>query len=152
MNSAKIKLLAVPYKTTAAAATAVAAGEADMMITDASSASAQWQGGRVRPVAVSTKTRAPSHPDLPTLSEEGAPGYEMTAWFATYFPARVPQTVAATMREILQKAARTKTVTDTLSSFGMTPLEMAGPELAMLAREETEKWTRLIRTGAVKLN
>lgn len=143
-SSAGIKLLNVPYKTTGAAVTALAAGQVDAMLVDPASASAT---DRVRPVATSGSARARSLPALPTLREEGVSGYEMTAWYSLYYPAKTPADVAAAMREILRKAARTAVVVDALRKAQMEPLDLTGDEVTALNRRELDALGKVVRAA-----
>ncbi len=149
---ANIKLLNVPYKAAGAAMTAVAAGEADTYITDPGSAKALWDAGRVRVVAVTGTTRAPTMAQLPTLLEEGVTDYNLPVWFAAYMPTKTPPEVAAVMRDILQKAIRSKVVADMLTGASIEPLDVAGADLTAMTRAEIDMWNNLIRTANIKLN
>ena len=151
-STAGIQLLMVPYKTAPAAMTALAAGEADVHITDPGSSRAMLAAGRARAVAVTGAKRAPSMNQLPTLREEGLADYEFSAWFAAYMPTRTPPEVAAAMREILEKTRRTREVNEFLTGSAIEPLELAGDELTKLNRSEIEMWSRLARTANIKLN
>lgn len=148
---AGIKLLNVPYKSTAAGITALAAGETDLMFVDPSGVTMHWQSGRIRPVAVSSATRLKAFPNLPTLKEEGLPEYEVTAWFATYFARGTPPELAHAMRELLRKAVRYPTMLETLDKVGMEPLELAGEEITSHTRKEIEMRTRVVKAANVKL-
>lgn len=147
---AGIKLLNVPYKATAAGATAVAAGEVDLMMVDPSSISMHWQSGRARPVAVSGSARLKAFPNLPTLLEEGVPDYDVTAWFATYFARGTPPEVSAAMREILRKAAKAPSFTETLAKVGMEPLELEGEAITDLTRKEVDMWTKVVKAANLR--
>ena len=143
---AGIQLLNVPYKTTAAGMTAVAAGEVDLMMADASSARPLWDSGRVRPIAVTTGTRSSSLP-LPTIREDGVPDYDVTAWFATYFAARTAPEIVTAMRDILRKAAKTPGFQDALARANMDPLDLSGDEINALTRKEIDMWTKIVRAA-----
>jgi tripartite-type tricarboxylate transporter receptor subunit TctC len=150
--AAGIKLLNVPYKATAAAVTAVASGEADLIFVDAPTVRAYWQSGKVRPVAVTSASRVQGISNLPSLREEGLSNFELTAWYATYFPAKTPADVAATMRDILRRASQTKTVVDVLKTFTMEPLNLAGEELTALNRKEVDTYAKVLREIGGKPN
>ncbi len=147
---AGIKLLNVPYKGTAAGATALAAGEVDLMLVDASSINMHWQSGRVRPVAVTGGTRVKAYPNMPTLKEEGQPEYELTAWFATYFARGTPPELARTMRDILRKAMQQPLMVETLAKTGMEPLELAGDDITAMTRKEVDMWTKIVKASNIK--
>lgn len=149
---AGIKLVNVPYKATAAGLTGLAGGEIDMMFADPGSSKPLWQSGRIRAIAQSGATRTPTLPEVPTLREEGVADYEVVAWFASYFPAGTPAQAVTTMRQILQKAATTKAITDTLTSMGLEPMPLVGDELTKFNRMEIDKWSKLIREANIRLN
>jgi tripartite-type tricarboxylate transporter receptor subunit TctC len=144
---AGIKLLNVPYKSTAAGATALASGEVDLMIVDASSIRPFWDSGRVRALATSGAARSSTLPQLPTVREEGVPEYDVTAWFATYFAAKTPPEVVAAMREVLHKAARSPGFLEALARANMDPLDLAGDEINALTQREIDMWTKVVRAA-----
>jgi tripartite-type tricarboxylate transporter receptor subunit TctC len=144
---AGIKMLNVPYKATAAAATALAAGEVDLMMVDPSSINMYWQSNRVRPVAVTGSARLKAFPSIPTLKEEGLPDYEVTAWFATYFARGTPPEITQAMRDVLRKAMRHTGMLETLAKVGMEPLELTGDDITALARKEVDMWTKVVKAA-----
>jgi tripartite-type tricarboxylate transporter receptor subunit TctC len=146
-----VKLLNVPYKTTAAAMLAVASGEADTIFVDAGSAIAQWQTGRVRGVAVTSQDRLSTLPKLPTMREEGVPDYTMSAWYAAYVRADTPPNIVAAMRAILRDVAKRPEIAETLTKYSMDPLPLVGDDLANLNRREIERWSKLVRDNNIKL-
>jgi len=150
--AAGVKLLVVPYKAAGAAMTAVAAGEVDTYVTDPGSAKALWSAGRVRVVATTGLTRAPTMAQLPTMREEGVANYTMAAWFAAYMPAKTPPELVLAMRDVMQKASQTKVVTDLLTSSGVEPLGVADTEITAMTKSEIDQWNNLIRTANIKLN
>jgi tripartite-type tricarboxylate transporter receptor subunit TctC len=148
--TAGVKLLNVPYKATAAAATAVSSGETDVIFIDAGSARALWQTGRLRGVAVTQTTRMPTLANLPTLREDGVADYDLSAWYAAYAPLGTPPDVTATLRAIMRKAGSSKAVIDTLASFSIEPLDLVGDDLTAMNRREIEKWSKLVREQGIK--
>lgn len=145
-----IKLLNVPYKSTTAAATALAGGEVDLFLVDPSSIAAHWQGGRARAVAVTGATRLGAFPQLPTLREEGVADYDVTAWFASYFARGTPPEAAAAMRAILHKAVKEAVFTETLARVGMEPLDLSGDQLTALTHKEVDMWSRVVKAANLK--
>lgn len=147
---AGIKLLNVPYKTTAAGATALAAGEVDLMMADPSSVASFYKSGRVRPLAVTSPTRLTAMPNVPTLREEGVADYDVTAWFATYFAVKTPPELVATMRDILRKAVKAPSFAEALAAASMEPLDLVGDSISTLIRKETEMWTKVAREANLR--
>ena len=146
LQLADIKLLSVPYKSVAEAMTALGSGQVDIAFSDPPTGNPHYLSGRARPLAGTGPARMAAYPNVPTLREQGVADYEVTAWFATYFPARTPPAVSAVMREILQKAVKARYVTEVLTTFALEPLELSGDELTTLQRLESEKWGKLVRS------
>jgi tripartite-type tricarboxylate transporter receptor subunit TctC len=145
---ANVKMLSVPYKSNAAALTALAAGEIDVVIVDYPSASAQYQSGRVRPLAWTGPVRMPVRADLPTMREEGF-DLDVTAWWAIYLPAKAPAPVVSWMRETIAKAAKTKTVTDTLEQFSVEPFTLVGDEVTAFQERDSEHWAKVVNDAKI---
>jgi hypothetical protein len=130
LQARRVKLLNVPYKTTAAAMLAVASGEADTIFVDAGSSIAQWQTGRVRGSAVTSQERCRPCPSYPPRSEEGVPDYLMNAWYAAYVRVRyAPEHRRGDARDpahCRQAAGHRRT---TLTKYSMDPLPLIGDDL-----------------------
>lgn len=150
-SRAGVKLLIVPYKATAAAITALAAGEADVAFIDAQSAKPQWQTGRVRGVATTAPERSRALPNLPTMGEVGVPNFSMTAWFGVYAPEKTPPAVIAAMRGIVRKAATSKAFSETLTQFTMEPMDLPPDQITELIRREIQMWTNVVRDQNIKI-
>ena len=148
---AGIKLLIVPYKTTAAAMLALASGESDLLFVDAGSSIAQWKTGRVRGVMVTTPERLRSLPELPTTKEEGVPEFLMSAWYAAYFPKGTPPVIVAKMQEIVRSVATRPEMRETLATFVHEPLELMGEEVTALNKREIEDWSKLVRSHRINI-
>jgi tripartite-type tricarboxylate transporter receptor subunit TctC len=143
------KLLSVGYKTTAAGALALAAGEIDMYILDSGSMKPFVDGGKVRALAVASSTRLASAPQLPTMREEGVPNYDVTAWFAVYFGAKTPSEKMPVMQDILQKATKAKSFTDVLSTLYMEPFHATSEEITAITRRDIDRWKKVARNPGV---
>lgn len=148
--SGGIKLLIVPYKTTAAATVAVATGETDVMFADAGSFISLWQGGKLKGVAFATAERTPSFPNIPTMREEGLNDFLMSAWYGYYFKAGTPPAIENAMRDILRKSSASPSVKEALKTFVHEPMDLSGPEMTALIRSETERWSKLIQDRKIK--
>ena len=103
---AGIELLHVPYKSNPLAITDMLGGTIDMMITDTTTGLPQVQAGKLRALGYSGDKRSRLAPDLPTISEAGVKGYEMSYWFAAYAPAGTPPAVVKRLNALLVAATR----------------------------------------------
>ena len=88
--AAAIDLQHVPYKGSAPALSDLIGGQIQIMFDPLQSVFANVQAGKLRAIAVSSKTRALILPDVPTIAESGYPGFESTAWWAVFAPANLP--------------------------------------------------------------
>jgi tripartite-type tricarboxylate transporter receptor subunit TctC len=145
---AGIKLLGVPYKTMGEATTALVGGQVDLLMNDVATVAAHYQSGRLRPLATTGPTRMQAIPNVPTLREQGLPNYELTGWYAAFFPARTPPAVAASMREILRKAVKTRYMADALALASFEPLDLEGEQLTGLLRSDLDMWGKQLRSAA----
>jgi tripartite-type tricarboxylate transporter receptor subunit TctC len=145
---AGIKMLPVNFRTLPEVMTAVGGGQVDMAFGTLSTADPMYKAGRVRPLAVSGRSRLNALPDVPTMREAGLADYDVTSWLAFYAPTQTPPAIAAALRDVLRKAGKTSYVTEFLNTFAMQPLDMAGDELTALQRSESDKLGKVLRAKA----
>ena len=142
-----IEMLYVPYKTTAAAVTALAAGEIDLVMVDPATVKALSDAGRVRSLAIGAPARLPGLPDLPTMKEEGVTDYQITSWFATYFVSRTPAEKVTEMRAILSKAVKAPSYLEALSRVNLQPYNLVGDEITTLTVSEIDQVGKVVRAA-----
>jgi tripartite-type tricarboxylate transporter receptor subunit TctC len=147
---AAVKLLSVPYKSNPQAVTDLLGGQITMMITDVATGLPQVQGGKVRALGVSSLNRVPLVPDVPTISEAGLKGYEMSFWFAAYAPARTPPAVVARLHDLLVSAVNGSASKQFFKSTGIEPFTDTPEELARFQRDESQKWARVIKAAGIE--
>jgi hypothetical protein len=122
---AKIDMLHVAYKGSAALL-AVVGGETPILFTGPLSVLPHAKAGRLRALAVSTAKRSTAFPDLPTVAEGGAPGYEYTSWYGLLAPRHTPATIVGSLSAAVAQALRTKEVSSFLTGEGFE-LDGNGP-------------------------
>jgi tripartite-type tricarboxylate transporter receptor subunit TctC len=93
----------VPYKGAGPALVDLLAGQVNMMIDNLPSSIGHIRSGKLRPLAVTSKTRNPDLPDVPTMQEAGFPNFEVIAWFGLFVPAKTPQPVIDKLYAALKK-------------------------------------------------
>jgi len=147
---AGVQLLSVPYKSNPQAVTDLLGGQITMMITDVATGLPQVQGGKVRALGVSSLNRVPLVPDVPTISEAGLKGYEMSFWFAAYVPARTPPAVVARLHDLLVNAVKGPAARQLFESTGIEPFTSTPQELASFQHEESQKWARTIKAAGIE--
>ena len=141
----------VPYKGGGPVAAAIIAGESHWTIVPAAAVAGQIKAGRVRALAVSTKTRSPLLPDLPTLAEAGVPGYEYNAWNGVFAPRSTSRAVITTIHAALQKALADADVTQQYANQGLPPAGSESPaQFAAFLRADYERIARLVKIAGIK--
>ncbi len=147
---AQVQLLHVPYKSNPLAVTDLLGNQIQMMITDTATGLPQVKSGKLKALGVSSKTRSPLAPNVPTIDEAGVKGYEMSYWFAAYAPAGTPQPVIAKLNAMLVKAAKSETAANFYQSTGTEVFTTTPPELAKFQQAESTKWGRIIKAANIQ--
>lgn len=147
---AQVRLLHVPYKSNPLAVTDLLGNQIQMMITDNATGLPQVKSGKLKALGVSSKTRSPLAPNVPTIDEAGVKGYEMSYWFAAYAPAGTPQPVIAKLNAMLVKAAKSETASNFYQSTGTEVFTTTPPELAKFQQAESTKWGRIIKAANIQ--
>jgi tripartite-type tricarboxylate transporter receptor subunit TctC len=135
----------VPYRGTAFAVQDVIAGQVPMMVLDTAAGLPQIRSGKVKALAVMSKKRIPSLPDVPTLDELGIKDFEVTAWQGLFVPKGTPADVTARLTAEMNKAITTPEVKAKLEDFGLEVTPSDGPSLAAFLQKETAFWHKLIK-------
>ena len=142
-------IVAIPYRSNPPAVTDLIGGQIDVMITDMATGMPQVKAGKLKALGVSTLQRSPLAPDVPTISEAGVKGYEMTYWFAAYAPAGTPAPVVARLNELLVKAAKSSTAASFYQGTG-TEITTTTPEgLRKVQADESVKWGKIIQAAGI---
>src|SRR4051794_16720717 len=116
-----VEMTHVPYKGSAPALTDLIAGRVQLMIDNLPAAQPFAEGGQIRPLAVSTATRWPLLPDLPTIAEAGVPGYEAASWFTIGAPAKTPKEIVVRLNASVDKFLKTEDGIARLRKLGAEP-------------------------------
>ena len=145
-----IKILRVAYRSNPPALTDVMAGRVSMMFVDISSASSFVRAGTLRALAVTTKTRSPLYPDLPTIDETVAKGYDLSSWTGLLAPAGTPAPIVDKLNTEVNAVLALPDVRDRLSSLGVEPAPMTAPQFTSFVHGEVGKWSDLVRQAGIE--
>jgi tripartite-type tricarboxylate transporter receptor subunit TctC len=135
----------VPYRGTAMAVQDVISGQVPMMVLDTAAGLPQIRGGKVKALAVMSKKRIPSLPDVPTLDEIGVKGFEVLAWQGLFVPKGTPADIVTRLSSEMNKAIMVPEVKARLEDFGLEVTPSDGPAFASFLQKETAFWHALIR-------
>jgi tripartite-type tricarboxylate transporter receptor subunit TctC len=111
---------------------------------------AQVRAGRLKALGVSTARRSPLLPDVPTISESGAPGYEMSIWWGVLAPAHTPPAVAGKLHAEFSRILKEPASAERLAAEGAEPSTLAPIEFTRLLSSEVDKWKRVAREANIK--
>jgi tripartite-type tricarboxylate transporter receptor subunit TctC len=139
-TTAGINIQHVPYKGGAPALTDLIAGQIDIMFEPLQSALSNVQAGKIRALALSSKTRSSVLPDVPTIAESGYDGFETTAWWAVFGPANLPAAMTARLADELKRIVSSNSFRGTLEPLGVIPTALAGSEFVEFHHAEMIKW------------
>lgn len=145
----------VPYKGSAAALTDVIAGNITYMFDILVTSLPQARAGRVRALAVTSATRSPFAPDIPTMAESGIQGYNEAGadlWFGVVAPARLPPAIARTLNEKLIEALRSPDIRQRLSAQAFELWTSTPEEFARVIRTDYEKWGRIVKASGARVD
>lgn len=142
-RAAKLKLLTVPYKAGALAATDVAGAQIDFSAGFYSEIEALVSGNRLVPLAVYGPQRLPRFPNVPTMGEAGFPGLELPSFSGFFVPVGTPAPIVARLHTEVLAAMNTPELTNILANAGGVYQVMAQEAFAAFYRQEIAKWKKL---------
>ncbi|MCD0502010.1 Bug family tripartite tricarboxylate transporter substrate binding protein [Bordetella petrii] len=142
----------VPYQGAAPEITALLSGEVDYGFDNLTSVLPFIQSGKLTALAVTSASRAPSLPDVPTVQEQGLSDFDVTAWFALFGPASMDPAIVAKLESAIASLKSSKDFMDSLASMGADPQLSDGKALHDLIEMERARWPKLLQAAKVQLS
>ena len=142
----------VPYKGAVALNDLLSGEQVHFMFATIPSVIQHVRSGRLRGIAVTTKTRSASSPDLPTIAELGYPDFEASSWFGLLGPAGMPREIAMKVQAEVARIIKIPEIREKLVQQGVDPVGSTPDEFAAYIRSETEKWAKVVRMAGAKAN
>jgi tripartite-type tricarboxylate transporter receptor subunit TctC len=139
----------LPYKSGGAAMTAVAGGEVQLAFAGIPAALPLLQSRRVNALFVTSATRSPALPDVPSAPQAGLPGFEVDNWHALFAPAGLKPEVRAALESAVRAALQKEAVRKDFERLGAEPRPGTGVELAEFVARETARWGALARDAGL---
>ena len=143
-------MLSVSYKGSAPALVDVVSGQVPVIFDNFPSTLVQVRAGKLRPLAITGKSRNATAPDVPTFAEAGYAEFDATAWYGLIGPAGLQPEVVARLHEAAAKSVADPVVAAKLADAGAFPLGNTPEEFAAQIRAELAKWALVIRTAGIK--
>ena len=147
---AGIDMLNVPYRSNPLVVTDLLGGQISLFFGDVSTSLPPVRAGKLKGFAVSSLERSPLAPELPTLSESGLSGYELTAWFAAFAPAKTPKAIIDRLNVAFRQALMDPDVSGKLLAAGIEPSPSTPEDLAAFVATEIKKWAKIVADAKIE--
>ncbi len=140
----------IPYKGTPEVLGDLLSGRVDYYFAPISAAISAMRSGKLRPLAVSTAKRSSQLPDVPTVAESGAPGFEFTLWFGLWAPAGTPANVVDKINRDVNRALADPGVSAQLAKLGNDTMSMTPGEFGKFVRREMDDYGKVVKAAGIK--
>jgi tripartite-type tricarboxylate transporter receptor subunit TctC len=148
-SMAKIKMVAIQYKSTGAAMSDLLGGQVPVIVGSLLPVTPHLPTGKLRALGVTTEKRWHSLPDVPAIAET-VPGYEVVLWFGTMTPRGTPQPIMQALNAAINKALQDESIKHTLERDGMTPSGGTPQDFDRRIRKDYERWTKVVKDVGLK--
>ena len=145
------RLLNVPYKGTAPALTDLLGGNIDLMFISLVTGTQQVRAGNLHAFGVTSTERQASLPDVPTIAES-VPGFESSAWFGVFGPAKLPPEVTKKLNQVIVSGLAAPEMQNRLKTEGATPVGDSPEDFAAFVREDIKRWAPIVKASGAKPN
>ncbi len=149
---AGVQMTHVPYKGSAPALQDLLGGQVQLMFDNLPPSLPQIKGGKLRALAVTSLTRAPALPDVPTIAESGLPGFEASSWFGILAPAGTPPAIIAKVNAEVAKWLASPEGKDKLVAIGANAGGGSPEDFARHIQAETAKWAKVVKESGAKVD
>ncbi|WP_194725501.1 Bug family tripartite tricarboxylate transporter substrate binding protein [Noviherbaspirillum malthae] len=140
----------IPYKGRASAIPDLLGGRVTMMFDNMPSSLPLVREGKLRALGVTSAKRSAAAPDIPTIAEQGLPGFEAVSWFALFTSPGVPKPIVDKLQAEVQKILKSPEASKKLQDIGLEPVGSTAEELAAYQRTEIAKWSKVVKDSGAK--
>jgi len=151
-SMAGVKMNHIPYKGSAPALTDTMGGQTQLMFDTMLSAMPHVKGGKLKALAVTSATRSPVAPEVPTVAESGLPGYEAIAWNGLLAPAHTPPDVLARLSTALKKVLAAPDVKDKFEAQGFAATWTSPEDFGRFMTAEIDKWAKVVKVSGATVD
>lgn len=150
-KAADIKLVHVPYRGAAAAATDVVGGQVPLSVQSMPSSIGFIRAGKLKVLGVVNERRLPALPDAPTIGET-IKGFGATPWYGMFAPAGTPKEIVRLLQDEVAKALDSAEAKDKLAVVGCEPYKGTSEQLASLVKDDLVRWSRIVKESGAKVD
>ena len=151
-NQAGIFVVHIPYRGSAFANVGLVSKEVDFMFDNLPPALGLINGNKLKPLAVTTATRNPALPNVPTMIESGYPNFDVSAWFGLAAPKGIPDGVSQRLQVALEKIVARKEMVEAISRLGATVTYMNAQRAAQFMKTDTDRWRKVIDYAKIQMD
>jgi tripartite-type tricarboxylate transporter receptor subunit TctC len=151
-RDAGLQILIVPYKGAGPALTDIVGGQVSALADPLPSSFPHVKGGRLKALAVTSRTRIAYMPEVPTVAESGFPGFEMLSWYGLWGPPRLPKDVLDRLAAEAAKAAKSAEMQEKLAAQGFIPDGSGPAAFAAYVKDEIAKYARIVKDANIKVD
>jgi tripartite-type tricarboxylate transporter receptor subunit TctC len=148
---AGIKTQHIPYKGAGPALVDLIGGQVQMFINNPLTVTPHVKSGRLKALAVTGEARIPVLPQVPTFTEAGLPGLDVSPWFCVLAPAGTPKAIIGKLSTEIARIVATPDVQEYLAKQGLSPFSSTPEQLAALMKTDLAKWARVVKTAGIKI-
>ena len=146
----QVKMIAIPYKGGAPATVDLLAGHVPIMFNSMLASMPHVKGGRLRALGMTSLKRTAAAPEVPTIAEQGMPGFDVSGWYGVLAAAGLPADVLAKLNTEINRGMRDPAVVKRLAGEGVDATNSTPDEFAARVKSEIEKWGKVVRAAGVK--
>jgi tripartite-type tricarboxylate transporter receptor subunit TctC len=145
-------LVHIPYKGSTPAVTDLVGGQVQLMFNSIPPVLPLVRAGKLKAIAVGTAQRSRAVPDIPTVAESGVPGFDSATWFGLFAPTGTPKSIVAKLSAQVAGILSQSDVAQRLAAQGSDPRGGTPEQLAQYMREESARWSKVIKSAAIKVD
>lgn len=150
-SMANIRMTHVPYKGSGAALPALIGGQVKLGFGPLLPTIPHVKAGRLKALGVSGAQRSPAAPDIPTIAEQGMPGFEVNSWYGVFVPAKTPKAVVTRLNKAVLNVVTSPDVKDRLARDGVEAEGSTPTQLNAIVQNERKVWTKVISEANIKV-
>lgn len=147
-----LDMLHVPYKGTSPALVDLLSGQISCMSAEILAVLPHVRAGRLRALGIATAARNQVAPDIPTISEAGLPGFEVTSWYGILAPTGTPPEITRRLAGDIAKSLATPDMRQRFSDMGATPVGSTPEQFAAFIKREGTKWAKAIKDSGARVD
>jgi tripartite-type tricarboxylate transporter receptor subunit TctC len=147
-----VKMTHIPYKSGGEAVISLIAGQTSVLFATIPSSLQHFKSGRLVGLAVTSATRDPTLPDIPTIAESGVPGYEVNDWQGVFAPAGTPKAVIDRVNTAIVKTLALPGMKESIEQVGAHPVGTSPAELSAYLDKQLATWSKVIKAAHIRLD